>query len=134
MMIDAHAHIMTQQRLNGLSIWLGQVFPNHPLAGKPFTEDDIITDLSRKGVTHIFNYVFPMNPSETEVLNLFNHHLRKKYSIIIPFGSLHIENEDKKDIVRRCITELDLFGFKLHPYVQGFSPEDEKLYPAYDMK
>jgi predicted TIM-barrel fold metal-dependent hydrolase len=74
-----------------------------------------------------------MNPSETEELNLFSCDLSKKYHVIIPFGSLHIENEDKRGIVYRCIKELGLFGFKLHPYVQGFSPDNEKMYPAYEM-
>jgi len=133
MIIDAHAHILSQRRLDGLSIWLGQVFPHHPLAGKPFTVDFVIKDLLSKGVNYIFNLVFPMNPSETEELNLFSHHLSKKYHAVIPFGSLHIGNEDKKGIVHRCIKELGLFGFKLHPYVQGFSPDNDKLYPAYEM-
>ncbi len=133
MIIDAHTHILPQRRLDGLSIWLGQVFPHHPLAGKSFTIDFIIKDLLRKGVDYIINLVFPMNPSETEELNLFNHQLSKKYHVIIPFGSLHIVNEDKKGIVTRCIKELGLFGFKLHPYVQGFSADDEKLYPAYEI-
>jgi predicted TIM-barrel fold metal-dependent hydrolase len=132
MIIDAHNHILPQRRLDGLSIWLGQVFPHHPLAGKPFTVDFVINDLLRKGVNYIFNLVFPMNPSETEELNLFSYDLGKKYHVIIPFGSLHIENENKKGIVRRCIKELGLSGFKLHPYVQGFSPDDRKLYPAYE--
>lgn len=132
MFIDAHAHILSQRRLDGLSIWLGQVFPHHPLAGKPFTVDFVIKDLLRKGVNYIFNLVFPMNPSETEELNLFSHHLSKKYHAVIPFGSLHIGNEDKKGIVNRCIKELGLHGFKLHPYVQGFSPVEEELYPAYE--
>ena len=133
MIIDAHTHILSQRRLDGLSIWLGQVYPHHPLAGKPFTVDFVIKDLLRKGVNYIFNLVFPMNPSETEELNLFGYHLSKKYDVVIPFGSLHIENEDKRGIVHRCIKELGLFGFKLHPYVQGFSPDNEKMYPAYEI-
>lgn len=133
MIIDAHTHILSQRRLDGLSIWLGQVLPHHPLAGKPFSIDFVINDLLRKGVNYIFNLVFPMNPSETEELNLFSYDLSKKYHVIIPFGSLHIENEDKKGIVHRCIKELGLSGFKLHPYVQGFYPDDERLYPAYEM-
>jgi len=133
MIIDAHTHILSQRRLDGLSIWLGQVFPHHPLAGKPFTVDFVIKDLLRKGVNYVFNLVFPMNPSETEELNLFSHHLSKNYDVVIPFGSLHIENDDKRGIVNRCIKELGLYGFKLHPYVQGFSPDNEKMYPAYEI-
>ena len=64
---------MPQRRLDGLSIWLGKVFPNHPLAGKRFTEDIIVEELSRNGVEYVFNCVFPMKVNETEGLNLFNY-------------------------------------------------------------
>ena len=95
MIIDAHVHIMPQRRLDGLSIWLGRVFPNHPLAGKHFTEDVVVSELSQNRVGYIFNYVFPMKESETEGLNLFNYNLGKKFKAIIPFGSIHVENKDK---------------------------------------
>ena len=132
MIIDAHAHILPQRRLDGLSIWLGKVFPNHPLAGKSFTEDLIVEELSRNGVEYIFNYVFPMEASETEELNLFNYNLGKKFKAIRPFGSLHVENEGKESIVDNCIKNFGFSGFKLHPYVQGFSPDDERLFDAYE--
>ena len=132
MIIDAHTHILPQRRLNGLSIWLDKVFSNHPLAGRPYTEDLIVEELDRNGVRYIFNYVFPMKANETDELNLFNYNLSKKFKNIIPFGSLHIENEEKKSIVDQCIKGFGFFGFKLHPYVQGFSPDDERLFPAYE--
>ena len=87
MIIDAHVHIMPQRRLDGLSIWLGRVFPNHPLAGKHFTEDVVVSELSQNRVGYIFNYVFPMKESETEGLNLFNYNLGKKFKAIIDFKS-----------------------------------------------
>lgn len=132
MIIDAHTHILPQRRLDGLSLWLSQVFPNHPLAGKHFTVDSLLEELSRNGVEYIFNCVFPMKADETEELNQFNYRLSEKFRMVIPFGSLHVENEDKCSIVDRCVHEFGFFGFKLHPYVQGFSPDDEKLFPAYE--
>ena len=132
MIIDAHAHILPQQRLNGLSIWLGKVFPKHPLAGQRFTEDSIMEDLYRNGVNYVFNYVFSMNENETKGLNLFNKELSEKFENIIPFGCLHVKNKDKKSIVDLCIRDYGFLGFKLHPYVQGFSPDDERLFPAYE--
>lgn len=132
MIIDAHAHILPQRRLNGLSIWLGRVFSDHPLAGKSFTADDIVGELFRNGVTHIFNYVYPMKADESRELNRFNDHLAKKFPFIIPFGSFHVENRDKKTILDECVDDFGFMGFKLHPYVQGFSPDDERLLPAYE--
>jgi len=132
MIIDAHTHILPQRRLNGLSIWLDRVFPTHPLAGQRFTEDLIIEELNQNGVNYAFNYVFSMNENETEGLNLFNKKLSEKFSSVIPFGCLHVENKDKKNIVDLCVKDYGFLGFKLHPYVQGFSPDDERLFPAYE--
>ncbi len=132
MIIDAHVHILPQRRLDGLSIWLGRVFSEHPLAGKSFTDDKIVGELSRNGVTQIFNYVFPMRADESRELNQFNYHLAKKFPFVIPFGSFHVENEDKKIILDQCVNDFGFIGFKLHPYVQGFSPDDERLLPAYE--
>jgi predicted TIM-barrel fold metal-dependent hydrolase len=132
MIIDSHTHILPQRRLNGLSIWLARVFSDHPLAGKPFTAEKIVGELSRNGVTHMFNYVYPMKADESRELNRFNDHLAKKYPFIIPFGSFHVENSDKKAILNECANDFMFMGFKLHPYVQGFSPDDERLLPAYE--
>jgi len=132
MIIDAHVHILSQRRLDGLSIWLGKVFPNHPLAGKRYTIDLVLEELYRNGVTYIFNSVFPMKAEETEDLNLFNYQLSEAYTSIIPLGSLHIDNRDKKSIIDTCVHKFGFLGFKLHPYVQGFSPDDERLFPAYE--
>ena len=132
MIIDAHAHILPQRRLDGLSYWIGKVFTGHPMAGRHFTEDSIVADLYRNGVAYVFNYVFPIKGSETEELNLFNKNLSEKFSAVIPFGCLHAENRDKKAIIDLCIKNYGFLGFKLHPYVQGFSPDDEKLFPAYE--
>ncbi|WP_155306542.1 amidohydrolase family protein [Desulfosarcina widdelii] len=132
MIIDAHTHIMPQRRLNGLSYWLGKVFADHPMAGQCFTEDTIVEDLSRKGTDYIFNYVFSLRESETEELNLFNKYLSEKFASVIPFGCIHAENRNIQAIIDLCIKTFGFRGFKLHPYVQGFSPDDERLFPAYE--
>ena len=131
-MIDVHVHIMTQRRMDGLSVWLSRVFPNHPLAVRRMTKEMIMEEFHENEVKYIFNQVFPMKPQETEDLNLFNHKFSKEYKGVIPFGSLHIENEEKKKIIDRCLKDYGFFGIKFHPYVQGFSPGDERLYPAYE--
>jgi hypothetical protein len=43
--IVAHVHILPQRRRDGLSVWLGKVFPNHTLADKRFTEDIMVEEL-----------------------------------------------------------------------------------------
>jgi len=132
MIIDSHVHIMPQYRLDGLAYWLGKIFSHHPLANMKITKECVLNGLYRRDVDYIFNFVFPMKSGETDALNLFNAHFSKENNRVIPFGSLHVENESKREIVDRCIREYGFYGFKLHPYVQGFSPFDERLFPAYE--
>ena len=130
--VDSHVHILPQQRLDGLSIWLGKVFEEHPLAGNKFTPNALISELRSK-CDYVFNLVYPMRAYETESLNLFNYNLANDFEHVIPFGSLHVDNDDKPGIVERCVKEYGFRGFKLHPYVQRFSPDDERLFPAYQI-
>jgi len=132
MIIDSHVHIMPQYRLDGLSYWLDRVFLHHPLANKKITKESIVNDLYGNSVDYFFNYVFPIKSAETDRLNLFNLHFSIENKRVIPFGSIHVEDEGKKKIVDRCILEYGFAGFKLHPYVQGFSPADERLFTVYE--
>jgi hypothetical protein len=134
MIIDAHVHIMPQYRLNGLSYWLGKSFSSHPMANQKTTKEKILSDLSQKGVKYIYNFVFPIKSKETQELNHFNYKFSKENQKIkvFGFGSVHVEDEDKKEIVDKCIFEYGFYGFKLHPYVQGFSPTDERLFSVYE--
>ena len=36
------------------------------------------------------------------------------------------------DEARRCVEVLGLKGFKLHPAIQRFAPNDERFYPLWD--
>jgi hypothetical protein len=130
--IDAHVHIFPQRRLDGLSIWLGKVLAGHPSAGKKFEVDTLIQELGESESRYIFNLVYPMKACETDELNNFNYNLGKTYKTIIPFGSLHVENSDKKVIVEQCLKDYQFIGFKLHPYVQGFCVDDDRLFCAYE--
>lgn len=123
---------MPQYRLDGLSYWLGRAFPCHPLANKKITKECVLNGLYGNDVEYFFNFVFPIKSAETDNLNLFNLNFSMENNRVIPFGSVHVEDEGKKKIVDRCILKYGFFGFKLHPYVQGFSPADERLFTVYE--
>jgi predicted TIM-barrel fold metal-dependent hydrolase len=51
--------------------------------------------------------------------------------VLIPYGSVDPRRPDALDVARRLIEDHGVRGFKFHPTVQGFSPDDESFYPLY---
>ena len=50
---------------------------------------------------------------------------------IIPFGSVHIDSEDRLEELER-VKKLGMKGIKLHPDYQGFFFDDPRAYPVYE--
>jgi predicted TIM-barrel fold metal-dependent hydrolase len=53
--------------------------------------------------------------------------------VLIPFGSIDPHRGAAGvDEARRLVTEMGVRGFKFHPTLQGFSPDDPMAYPLYE--
>ena len=52
--------------------------------------------------------------------------------VLIPFGSVDPRRPDAVDEVRRLVADHDIRGFKFHPNIQAFFPNDEDFYPLYE--
>lgn len=52
--------------------------------------------------------------------------------VLMPFGSVDPNRADALDEISRQIDDLGVRGFKFHPTVQGFSPDDEAYFPLYE--
>ena len=53
--------------------------------------------------------------------------------VLIPFGSIDPHRGAAGvDEARRLVTEMGMRGFKFHPTLQGFSPDDPMAYPLYE--
>ncbi|MET0820656.1 MAG: amidohydrolase family protein [Aeromicrobium sp.] len=54
--------------------------------------------------------------------------------VLIPFGSVDPRRgQEAVDRARRLIEEHGVRGFKFHPSLQGFRPDDERWYPLYEV-
>ncbi|WP_309068563.1 amidohydrolase family protein [Microbacterium sp.] len=51
--------------------------------------------------------------------------------VLIPYGSVDPLREDALEAMRRLLDDGGVRGFKFHPTVQGFSPDDERFFPLY---
>ncbi len=128
--IDSHVHVLPEARLGGLMRWIKRGFPAHPVS-VDVSARDILSDLQAEGVTHFFNFAYPLKVEETEGLNEWNLDFCKKTPGAIPFASLHQDTQDKAKVARAYL-DSGFLGFKFHPFVQKFDPWDERMLPFYE--
>lgn len=54
--------------------------------------------------------------------------------VLIPFGSVDPwQGKKSVDKARRLVRDYGVKGFKFHPSMQGFEPNDRRFYPLYDV-
>jgi uncharacterized protein len=52
--------------------------------------------------------------------------------VLIPFASVDPHKPDAVDEAKRLIRDYDVRGFKFHPNIQAFFPDDRNVYPLYE--
>jgi uncharacterized protein len=52
--------------------------------------------------------------------------------VLIPFASVDPNKQNAAREARRLIADYDVRGFKLHPNLQAFFPNDKAVYPLYE--
>ena len=57
---------------------------------------------------------------------------REHADVLIPFASVDPARPDALERVQRLIAEHDVKGFKFHPNLQAFFPNEERVYPLYE--
>ena len=128
--IDSHVHVMPPRRLGGLVRWLLKVYPHHPVT-EDVTAEEILSDLKKMGVSHFFNFNYPLKVGETDSLNAFNLNFCQNTPGAIPFASMHQDTSNKAQLAEQLLGNQDFAGFKFHPFVQGFDPWDQRMDPLY---
>lgn len=67
--------------------------------------------------------------SNDEILTLAAEHA----DVVIPFASVDPRRPDAVEIAQRLVSEHDVRGFKFHPTLQAFLPNDRAVYPLYEV-
>jgi len=57
---------------------------------------------------------------------------REYPDVLIPFASVDPARPDAVERIERLVAEHDVKGFKFHPNIQAFFPNDERVYPLYE--
>ncbi len=94
---------------------------------------DELLEVDRKaGIYRTVILPVSVNPVHTESINNFTLREAAEHKEFIPFATMHAENEDMEELTSHFF-EQGFFGVKLHPDMQKFNVDDERLFPMYDL-
>ncbi|WP_119696334.1 amidohydrolase family protein [Microbacterium halotolerans] len=134
--IDVHVHIeIDQHGHRSIPDELNEAASKYFRADGPRPDLDSVADYYRERRTAavVFTVDSTTNLDHTPISNdeIIDGCIRHS-DILIPFASVDPNRADAVDEAKRLI-ERGVRGFKFHPTVQGFSPDDERFFPLYEV-
>ena len=130
-LLDFHTHFFPERLMDALWRW----FEAHawPIEYKQYA-DEAVSTLRSNGVTRAVSLHYPHQPAMAVSLNDWARRLGEKYpDFIVPFGSLHPDDEDPEKILRTCFEDYGFKGLKFHCHVQKMAPDDRRMEPIYEI-
>ncbi|MDR1713285.1 MAG: amidohydrolase family protein [Coriobacteriales bacterium] len=125
--IDFHVHVYPEK----LAPRVMAAFSKFPiLIGTDGTVAAWLAHMDAAGVDKSVLLTVPTKPAQVVAANDFLRPLLY-HDRFIPFAGVHPACEDAAGIVRRAARE-GFRGIKLHPIMQGFKPQDARMFPIYD--
>ena len=130
MIIDFHTHSFSpkvaERAVNAIQTESGRM---------PYTRglvEQLETRMDEWGVDMACVLPIATKPSQQIVINDWAAKLPETHPRLIPFGTVHPDAEDIEEELAR-ITELGLYGIKLHPDYQHFMVDDPYLDEMYEL-
>ncbi len=131
LLIDSHVHIFPEKMMQAVFSFFQKnyrwdlPFPTEPQA--------LLNILSTQGVSKAFALAYTHKPGLAKGLNNWLAGFCRNNPLLVPFGAVHPDDEDFANIVNICFDEHRFPGMKLHCLVQRCRPNDEKLFPLYEI-
>jgi predicted TIM-barrel fold metal-dependent hydrolase len=132
--IDVHVHVNASLTGRGFpaespEAAVAQVFGSELLLNVPELAD-YYRERNMAAVCFMVDTVRWGGPvTNDEILRLAAQHA----DVLIPFASVDPHRADAAAEARRLIAEHDVRGFKFHPSLQAFFPDDRLAYPLYEV-
>ncbi len=129
--IDFHVHLFPDDLFE--AIW--DFFKRHyglEVVHKLYAQQ-CIEYLRDKGVDAIVYSNYAHKKGVAERLNDWNVNLLDRTESLYCFAAFHPDDDKALEMADRIITHPRVLGFKLHFLVQCFYPDDERLFPLYEM-
>jgi predicted TIM-barrel fold metal-dependent hydrolase len=94
---------------------------------------ECIEYLREHGVGTVVYSNYAHTPEAAGVLNEWNMKLLDAHRDVHCFAAFHPDEKDALPTARDLLEHPGVLGFKLHFLVQPFSPDDERLFPLYEL-
>ncbi len=129
--IDAHCHIYPE-KIAAKASGATDKFYDVEGYGKG-TVKDLQKVCKRDGIDHAIVQSVATTPKQVKSINEFiADEVKKSKGFLTGLGTLHPDSEDIVGDIKH-LAALGLKGVKLHPDIQGFKIDDEKLFEAYEI-
>ena len=139
--IDAHVHIFPEKIASSAVIATNEFYAdacsNQVHAPSEFTvykgtAEDLLARNEAAGIGRSVVFSTATAPRQVESINNFIARNCAEHPSFIGVGTMHIDYPDFEKEVKR-IRELGLVGIKLHPDIQRFALDDQRLFPLYEL-
>ncbi len=129
--IDAHCHIYPQ-KIASKAVGATDKFYGVESHGEG-TVGHLINLCKKEGVDHAIVQSVATTPKQVKSINEFiSHEVSESCGFLTGLGTLHIDSEDIPGDISHLIG-LGLKGVKLHPDIQKFAVDDERLWEMYEI-
>lgn len=139
--IDAHVHIF-QPRIAPAAVMATNAFYDGScnaeipepvqLGHLPGTVEDLLPRMERDGVERAVVFSTATAAHQVEIINSFIRDVCRENPQLIGVGTMHPDYPDFEGEIRR-MKDSGLVGIKLHPDIQRFKLDDERLMPLYEI-
>ena len=127
MRVDVHTHVYPDRIADVITQIMERDFGYEPVTAG--TVDAIKTHMRESGVDK--SIVLGVTERVDQVRGANDWLISIQDDMLVPFGAIHPDLEDKPGEVRR-LRENGIKGIKLHPIMNQFYPDDPKMFPVYE--
>ena len=127
MRVDVHTHVWPDRIAEAVLQSMNAGFGFEAIAAN--TVDGIKTHMRASGIDK--SVVLGVVDRPDQVIRANNWLISIQDEMLVPFGALHPNLENKAQEVRR-LRENAIKGIKLHPMMNTFFPDDPSMFPVYE--
>lgn len=132
--INAHVHMIEMTALKGNESFLPEgisVYEHVETAISTLKVETLLAQMDEAEIDQsvLFAVDAPIVYASNEYVKQLIDEYPKRF---IGFASVSPQKENATEILEHAVSELGLKGLKLHPPLQQFYPNDEKVYPLYE--
>ncbi len=127
--IDAHTHAWPERLHRAILDWFDRY--SWPIIHRHDSEETPAV-LEAQGLNAWVVMAYAHKPDISESLNRWLAEYARRHPKAVVLASVHPDDQNPREVLRRAIDEHGLKGIKLHNHVMGIAPEDPRCFPIYE--